>query len=204
MTGAPADASPAAAAAAAVQEDGDVPGSGFEDAVERLATTEGWRSAYPQLEQAGALALDALIAGLAHRHPRVRQWCTALLDHHADERCLPGLLRLLEDPVAGVRRHALHSIGCQPCKPVPLAIDVAPLLLDLATRDRSVRVRRAAAHLLGCQPPDRRAAEGLRRVAGRDPDSRVRRNARWALAQHTRARAGDQTEPLPVPGRVHP
>jgi HEAT repeat protein len=171
--------------------------SGFEEAVERLATTEGWRSAYPQLEQAGAGALDALIAGLAHPHPRVRQWCAALLDHHADERCLPGLLRLLDDPAAGVRRHALHSLGCQPCKPAPLAIDVAPLLLGLATRDRSVRVRRAAAHLLGCQPPDRRAAAGLRLVAGRDPDAKVRRNARWALAQHTRERPGDQPGPLP-------
>jgi HEAT repeat protein len=172
----------------------------FSDAVERLATTEGWAAAYPQLDQAGAQALDALVAGLAHRSPRVRQWCAALLDHHADERCVPGLLRLLEDPVAAVRRHALHSIGCQPCKPSPLAIDAVPLLLDLATRDPSVRVRRAAAHLLGCQPPDARAAAGLRLVAGQDPDAKVRRNAQWALAQHTDDDLRGRTCPLPGTG----
>ena len=170
----------------------------FSDAVEQLATTEGWETAYPHLDQAGEQALDALVAGLAHRNSRVRQWCAALLDHHADERCVPGLLRLLEDPVAAVRRHALHSIGCQPCKPSPLAIDAVPLLLDLATRDPSVRVRRAAAHLLGCQPPDARAAAGLRLVAGQDPDDKVRRNAHWALVQH----GGDyvRVPACPLPG----
>jgi HEAT repeat protein len=155
------------------------------DAVEQLASTEGWKTAYPLLDQAGARALDALVAGLAHPHPKVRQWCAALLDHHADERCVPGLLRLLRDPVAGVRRHALHCIGCQPCKPSPLPIDAVPLLLELTTSDPSVRVRRAAAHMLGLQPPDARAAAGLRLVAGRDPDAKVRSNARWALARHT-------------------
>jgi HEAT repeat protein len=155
------------------------------DAVEHLATVEGWRTAYPELEQAGAEALDALVAGLAHRHPKVRLWCAALLDHQADGRCVPGLLGLLEDPVAAVRRHAVHSLGCQPCKPAPLALDVVPLLLERATHDPSVRVRRAAAHLLGCQPADARAAAGLRLVAGRDPDARVRRNARWSLSRHT-------------------
>ena len=53
---------------------------------------------------------------------RVRLWCRGvLLDHHADERCLPGLVRLLDDPVAAVPgAYALHSLGCQPCKPAPL------------------------------------------------------------------------------------
>jgi HEAT repeat protein len=155
----------------------------FADAVEQLATVEGWRAAYPHLERAGPAARDAVVRGLAHPHPRVRQWCAALLDHHADERSLPGLLRLLDDPVAAVRRHALHSVGCQPCKPAPLPIDIVPLLLQRAAHDTSVRVRRAAVHLLGCQPPDPRAIAGVRALATIDPDAKVRRNAHWALSQ---------------------
>ena len=112
------------------------------DAVEELATVEGWRTAYPLLDEAGPAARDVVRRGLAHPHPRVRQWCAALLDHHADERSIPGLLRVLDDPVAAVRRHALHSLGCQPCKTAPLAIDVVPLLLHRAAHDVSVRVRR--------------------------------------------------------------
>jgi HEAT repeat protein len=156
----------------------------YTQAVERLATAEGWRISYPLLEAAGPAALDAVKGGLAHPHPKVRQWCAALLDHHADAACLPGLLRLLDDPVPAVRRHALHSVGCQPCKPSPLPIDVVPLLLRRAAHDPSVRVRRAAAHLLGCQPPDARAAAALRAIAAGDADAKVRRNAQWALAQH--------------------
>ena len=158
--------------------------SDYGAAVGQLATVDGWRTAYPLLDRAGPAALDALIAGLAHPRAKVRQWCAALLDHHADARCLPGLVRLLDDPVASVRRHALHALGCQPCKPAPLAVDVVPLLLRRATDDPSVRVRRAAAHLLGCQPPDPRAAAGLAAVAATAGDAKLRRNAQWALAQH--------------------
>ena len=157
----------------------------FREAVERLATVAGWRTAYPQLEQAGPAAREAVRSGLTHAHPKVRQWCAALLDHHADEGCVPDLLRLLDDPVADVRRHALHSLGCQPCKPAPLRIDVVPLLCARARLDASVRVRRAATHLLGCQPPDGRARVVLRALVAGDPDAKVRRNALWALAQHT-------------------
>lgn len=167
-------------------------------AVERLATVDGWRTAYPLLDRAGRAALEAVIAGLAHPHPKVRQWCAALLDHHADARCLPGLVRLLDDPVAGVRRHALHSLGCQPCKPAPLAVDVVPLLLRRAAEDPSVRVRRAAAHLLGCQPPDARAADGLSAIAATAADAKLRRNAQWALAQHTSRAVHPQSCPLPA------
>jgi hypothetical protein len=172
----------------------------FADAVERLATTEGWRVAYPQLDQAGSAARDAVVRGLTHPHPRVRQWCAALLDHHADEESVPELLRLLDDPVAAVRRHALHSLGCQPCKPAPLRIDVVPLLCARARLDASVRVRRAATHLLGCQPPDVRAVAVLRALAAGDADPKVRRIAHWALAQQTERADHAQMGPIPAAG----
>src|SRR5262245_10973749 len=101
----------------------------FWEDVARLGTAD-WPAAYRRLDGAGRDALEALVAGLAHPHPDVRKWSAALLDHHADGRCLPGLVALLADPVAAVRRHTLHSLGCQPCKPAPLPLDVVPLLLE--------------------------------------------------------------------------
>ena len=182
----------------------DKHGGDYGAAMEQLATVDDWRTAYPLLDRAGPAAIDALIGGLAHANPRVRQWCAALLDHHADARCLPGLVRLLDDPVAAVRRHALHTLGCQPCKPAPLAVDVVPLLLQRATDDPSVRVRRAAAHLLGCQPPDSRAAAGLRVIAATTGDAKLRRNAQWALAHHTSPAVRPQSCPLPAVQRGSP
>jgi HEAT repeat protein len=172
----------------------------YREDVARLGTAD-WPAAYRHLDGAGRDALEALVAGLAHPHPDVRKWSAALLDHHADGRCLPGLVALLADPVAAVRRHALHSLGCQPCKPAPLPLDVVPLLLERARSDRSVRVRRAAVHQLGCQPPDGRAAEALRQLAGADADAKLRRIARWGLSRHAGA-AG----PLPgaAPGPAPP
>jgi HEAT repeat protein len=155
-----------------------------DELVSRLQTVAGWRVAFPRLDAAGPAVAGALMRGLAHPHPRVRQWCAALLDHHADSRCVPGLVGLLDDPVAAVRRHAVHSLGCQPCKAAPLAVDVVDLLLERIRRDPSVRVRRVAVHLLGCQPADPRALAALTSLATGDPDPRIRRVARWGQSRH--------------------
>ena len=160
-------------------------------AVAALGTSDGWPAAYSRLDAALAAgdgaAREAVLAGLEGESPGVRKWCAAVLDHHADARAVAGLVRLLDDPVAAVRRHALHSLGCQPCKPEPLGVDVVPLLLARARSDASVRVRRAATHLLGCQPADARAGAALRALAADDPDARVRRTARWGAARHAAA-----------------
>src|SRR6187200_2353541 len=61
----------------------------------------------------GAACLDALVEGLSHPDTQIRLWCADLMDHLADERCSDPLTRALDDPSPDVRRHAVHSLGCQ-------------------------------------------------------------------------------------------
>jgi HEAT repeat protein len=152
-----------------------------------LATKAGWQSAYPILDRAGKLALTDILEGLEHPNWRVRKWCTALLDHHADQRCIEPLVRRLTDSYADVRRHAVHSIGCQPCKGDSLCVDVVSLLIDCALSDVSIRVRRSAVHMLGNQPYDIRASKALESIIEKEKDSKLLSNALWSLKQPMQA-----------------
>ena len=154
-----------------------------EDREERQGALARWQAA-------GSGAVAALVAGLEHPHWRVRAAAAGLLDHVADERCAEPLTRALRDPVAAVRRNAVHAIGCQRCKPAPLALDTVAELIDRAIRDPSIRVRRAAAHQLGCQRPDGRAAEALRGILAGSRDAKLLGIARWALGVQERAPLG--------------
>lgn len=153
--------------------------------VERLGS-DRWHQAYRALSGLGSRALDDVARGLEHPDWRVRRWCASLLDHHADEGCVPRLLALLRDPVPAVRRHAVHAIGCQSCKARPLPVDVVAILVRHAVSDPSPRVRRVAIHLLGCQPHDPRAVRALQRLLGRALPEKSRRAARWSLAEQRR------------------
>jgi hypothetical protein len=62
-------------------------------------------------------AKAALIAGLDHPNAKVRWWCLQLMDHLADESYLQPIISRLSDPVAKVRRHAIHALSCGACKP---------------------------------------------------------------------------------------
>ncbi len=157
---------------------------GFKEYVERLGTAEGWRSAYPILNRAGIDAIEDVLGGLSHPNWRVRKWCAAFMDHYADDRCVDALVVALDDPIADVRRHAVHGIGCQPCKASPLKIDVVALLIERALNDSSIRVRRSAVHLLGCQPPDNRIVKAIDTILQKDQDVKLRSNAKWAIEQH--------------------
>jgi HEAT repeat protein len=132
----------------------------------------------------GGAATEALIAGMDHPDWRVRRGCADLMDHLADHRCVAPLLRLARDPVVGVRRLALHALGCQGCKQCPLPVDPVAILVERVLGDPSIRVRRVAAHQLGCQPPDSRAAAALQTILQQDTDPGLQSRARWALAQH--------------------
>ena len=136
------------------------------------------------LRNAGKEALDVLIAGLSHPNWRVRKECADLMDHLADDRCVEPLLRLLQDPVAAVRRLALHALGCQRCKACPLDVDIVSHLISSATKDKSIQVRRVAIHLLGCQPLDARACLALEMILTQTTDPKLRSRAQWALQQH--------------------
>ena len=134
----------------------------------------------------GQEAVDILVAGVSHPRPRVRAACVALMDHLADERCHVALLAALHDTSPLVRRHAVHSIGCQQCKSSPLTIDVTGALIDRMTNDPSPRVRRVAAHQLGLQPFDPRALKSLADVMRRGRDPGLLSRARHALGEQQR------------------
>lgn len=151
--------------------------------VELLASPD-WderSAAISALFSQGAACLDALVEGLSHPDPQVRLWCADLMDHLADERCSDPLRSALNDPSPDVRRHAVHSLGCQRCKAAPLELDVVRLLRERALHDRSIRVRRVAVHQLGLQPFDSRAVDALQTILRADTDEKLLSRARFAL-----------------------
>ena len=132
----------------------------------------------------GMTRAQRLIKGLRSPDGRIRAACVLGLDHHADARSLPALLKALRDPLARVRRLAVHAIGCQACKVHPLRIDVTGLLVRRLRVEPSPRVRRVIAHMLGNQPPDARARRALATIVRGSRDARLRFNATWALSRH--------------------
>jgi HEAT repeat protein len=165
------------------------------DGTERLRAlvevlgTRDWRrvaEAERELLAAGQAAVAAVLAGLSHPRPRVRRGCAGFFDHHGTEACVPGLTRaLLADPVANVRREAVHSLACDRCKAAPLGVDAVPLLIERIENYPSAKVRAEAVFGLTRQPREAVAALAppvLRRLlADPDEDARVRREAHLAL-----------------------
>jgi HEAT repeat protein len=151
--------------------------------IEALGTPEGWQAAYKTLDAAGTAALPEILSGIRNRDWRIRRWCVALLDHHGDQRCVYGLVEALKDPSPVVRRHAVHSLGCQRCKNLALDVDIVSLLIDKMMNDESLRVRQVAAHMLGNQGPDPRALAALHFVLTAS-NGKLKSNAHWAADQH--------------------
>jgi HEAT repeat protein len=98
-----------------------------------------------------AEAKAALISGLDHPNAKVRWWCLQLMDHLADESYLEPILSKLSDPVAKVRRHAIHALSCAACKPnrQRLAVRIESALLAVLETDPDRRVREEARLALG-------------------------------------------------------
>jgi len=92
----------------------------------------------------------ALIAGLEHPNAKVRWWCLQLMDHLADESYLEPILSKLSDPVAKVRRHAVHALSCGACKPQrrPLEVEIESALRAVLETDADERVRKEARQAL--------------------------------------------------------
>ena len=93
-------------------------------------------------------AREALISGLQHFNPKVRWWCLQLMDHLADESFVPFILPLLGDPVGKVRKHAVHALTCEMCKPdrcgLELSEQVRAKIAEVARSDVDERVRNEA------------------------------------------------------------
>jgi hypothetical protein len=155
--------------------------------VELLGTSD-WRAvgaAVERLAAAGDAGMRAVLAGLAHPNPRVRRGCADFFDHHGTDVCVEALWQLAcSDPIAYVRRAALHSLGCQRCKPSPLHGDLVSILIDRALHDPNARVRREAIAGLSFHPPDGRAASALASILHDTPDPHARRLAHQALRLH--------------------
>lgn len=103
------------------------------------------------------------------------------MDHLADDRCADPLRQALNDSSPDVRRHAVHSLGCQRCKVEPLAVDIVGLLCERALQDTNIRVRRVSVHQLGLQPHDPRAVEALETILRDDTDAKLLSRAEFAL-----------------------
>src|SRR5215216_5154152 len=92
-------------------------------------------------------AKTALIEGLKHPNSKVRWWCIQLMDHIADESYMLPLLEAAQtDPTPKNRRHAIHALVCEICKPNrrPLDIDIRAELAEIARMDGDETVRTIA------------------------------------------------------------
>jgi HEAT repeat protein len=119
----------------------------------------------------------------------VRWQSVLLLDHYDDDRHAGALQHAAHDPVARVRRHAVHALGCDACKRTVSCTDPVPTLADRALHDENTKVRRHATWSLIMRLPDARARAALEQVATTDSDQRVRRDAAWAAARETPCRS---------------
>jgi len=96
-------------------------------------------------------AKASLIRGLKHTNSKVRWWCIQLMDHIADESYLKPLLdAAYNDPTPKNRRHAIHALACEKCKPdrCRLNIDIRDDLRRIIESDPDYSVRETALHEL--------------------------------------------------------
>jgi HEAT repeat protein len=150
-----------------------------------LLGSRDWRAVnatWEALVATGERGLGAVVAGLAHLEARVRRGCADFLDHYGTDACVPALRdTALHDPVAGVRRAAVHALLCQRCKPCALTSDLMDFLVQVALEDSSARVRGEAVWGLGAQPHDARAVAALKRILRQDSRPDLLRGAHDAL-----------------------
>jgi HEAT repeat protein len=142
-------------------------------------------AAYKVLVEAGQAGMDAAIRGLSHSDARVRRGCAEFMDHQGTDQCITTLSQVArEDSVPYVRRVAVHSLGCERCKPAPLQGDTISFLIERAVSDASTRVRREAVSGLLFQPPDPRAAATLQTLLNRETDRKLLGSIHYALKHH--------------------
>ncbi len=87
----------------------------------------------------------------------------------------------LDDAVPYVRDLALHALGCQRCKPEPLAVDTLDIVILRAKTEESWKKRRGGVWTLAQRNMDPGVKEALQYIADHDPDPRVVEAARHGL-----------------------
>lgn len=124
------------------------------------------------------VSMDLITDGaLGHPSPVVRRLCIQLLDHVIDERGIPVLVKALNDPVPRVRRHALHALTCDRCKPHAIDADVLTPVLERARRDPNDKVRFYAVAALQARASEPGVRQALARLAAEERSPNVRRAA---------------------------
>ncbi len=141
----------------------------------------------PALARCGERAVDALIAGLKHRSPRVRAACAGYFDRHRHARGIEALHQHASDPVPRVRRNIIHSLGCERCNGAPLEAEHVKLVQHACLNDASFKVRREATYLLGNQLADFGARQTLLTLLNGETNPELRAMARLGLSNHARA-----------------
>ena len=125
------------------------------------------------------------LRGLQHRNARVRYECAHALDWLGDNRCIPALFELLNDPVPRVRAVALHALNCDECKLTPLEPrpELIQLAIGWAAYDPSRRVRQDATWLL-MQADEPGVVRLMHNLASDASDDALRRLANTYLHRH--------------------
>lgn len=148
----------------------------FEQLVNQLANpdTHVLIPAIWGLQQAGPLAIPALIKGLTHPHTKVRRNCVDIIDHGgygADERCIEALLPLLHDRIPHIRRAVWHTLFCERCQDEskcevkPTApLDQVALLIEIGIHDPNPKLRGQLIEDLRQHQADERAKVALARL----------------------------------------
>jgi HEAT repeat protein len=151
-----------------------------------LLGSRDWRvvaTVQEALAGVGEHGVGAVVAGLSHAEVRVRRGCADFLDHYGTDACVDALRHAaLHDPVASVRRAAVHALLCQRCKPCPLTTDLTEFLIQVALEDSNARVRGEAVWGLGTHPRDQRAIAALKHILRQDSNPGLLRGAHQALA----------------------
>ncbi len=149
--------------------------------VAELAAREFWKP-LAELVALGREALPVVTEGLLHADWRVRRGCLFFLDHNGDTPSLERVIPLLRDPKADVRRWAVHTLGCDRCKPGENTLAVDELLIERALHDESIRVRRHAVCVLAwLRPPSEAIRRLFERILERESDSKLRGHASAGL-----------------------
>jgi hypothetical protein len=117
---------------------------------------------------------------LAHPDARIREQCLGKLDHSdipVDARFMAALRKAADDPVANVRRAAIHAMFCQRCKTAGPEVDL-DFLARVGLHDENAQTRKTALYGLGQNPNRALAVEAVRRLGEATSEPEIVRRAK--------------------------
>jgi len=157
--------------------------------VSHLAREPEREAALAALTRLGPNSRTAVLAGLRDGRWEVRRWCiwlTRLLHPDDIEHAFP----LMRDPKSAVRQMAVSVLGSGEGRPDA----AAPLLMERALDDSSIRVRRQAVLVLAFNYTDPQLEGLFQHLLDTETDAKLHKNAGigWFLCRER----GRQTSPV--------